>query len=1324
MMKKLRSRLLSIILAYAFLLSTIPTIAFAYDDEAGNTTTLDISAGAITIHGTQAEQNGNTYTINDDTRLIITGTSDTYNISVDTSTQVAAFTIKDLHLTTSNGSSLINIAGSEAALTLEGENSLTGGGMGLTDNALIRVPKDSTLTIDGSGSLKLNNGTASAAAHGAAIGGSAAEDAGTINIVGGTINIKQYGPGAGIGGGGPDASSCTGNSGNISISGGNVTIRVTAVDNYGGGCGIGPGINHYTVPASGHDGILNTIVISGGTVNIKTTSISDSDNNYSGAAIGAGRIGAQNGMQSKIHITGNANVTAVSDFAAAIGGSPARVVNGNMPQDEYGTVAIQIDGNAIINASTPYTGAYYYSGAAIGQACYNMITEFNINIGGNAQVTAEGGYTGAGIGGSYTYSRSAVLDISIKDNAKVYASSLFYCAGIGSGYSINDTSARTTINICDGADVFAHGGDYYAGAGIGAGYQDNSGNITITDRAKVTAVGGVTYPGWTIGASAIGAGGNGKVAGTITITEGTTIEAYADGTKFAIDTDLRSSGALNVSDTVLNGRFAEDENPPTDNDADPSPINLLKDGDIDAELELPDDYRSFAVTASDGAGTIRVQNAANLNRYAYFVDDEDNKQINYPLYNEVSEGVYEMLTKDNLRWMPVVELKPADITIYTGGNSYDGVVDSAGNIETDSSGLPEAGFYVTLPEDLNNELKDALDKDQNEALDLSPYLTFHSGSKIWTLEPYDGAETSAVTGDDGIERYIYRLKAGTDQDPVRMQFTDASGNVQVSDVFDLENALYSEYNMSIYPGAVDQNTVYAKIDTDKITENGGDPSTLSYTTYAASSTSGKLTIRGVTQQGASSPVVETVTEPVKTITATAPEDTEYYVNSSKVKVVNGNPSLLVDAIVHTEESDKLLTEKALEALNLTASNDLRYDFRYLDLVDANNGNTWITASNPVTVYWNYPEGTDQNTTFYLVHFEGLDREMNVTDLTDKINNAKITAITPTVGENGIVFETDSFSPYVLVWETTSSGGGGGGTTYYTLHYESNGGTEYADESYASGTTVQLTKVPTREGYTFIGWYADAALTKPVTEIKMTAKATVYAGWEITEVPDWLNGDDHFAYVIGYEDGTVRPLSNITRAEVATIFFRLLNEDVRAENLTETNVFTDVSADDWYNTAVSTMASLGIIKGRTETTFEPDAPITRAEFAAICARFDTGRTDGDSNFTDLSGHWAKDEIERAATLGWITGYPDGTFRPENAITRAEAMTMINRVLQRLPENESDLLSNMQTWPDNLSSAWYYLAVQEATNSHDFDRKADGVHEKWTALTANPNWTEFQ
>ena len=297
------------------------------------------------------------------------------------------------------------------------------------------------------------------------------------------------------------------------------------------------------------------------------------------------------------------------------------------------------------------------------------------------------------------------------------------------------------------------------------------------------------------------------------------------------------------------------------------------------------------------------------------------------------------------------------------------------------------------------------------------------------------------------------------------------------------------------------------------------------------------------------------------------------------------------------------------------------------------------------------------------------------------------------------------------------------STRYTLHYESNGGTTYKDERYSSGTTVTLDKVPTREGYTFTGWYADEELTDRITSIKMTSDKTVYAGWKPTGVPDWLNGKDHFAYVIGYTDGTVRPLNNISRAEVAAIFFRLLNEDIREENLTSANTFADVNDGMWCNTAISTMAKLGVVKGRTAERFDPNAPITRAEFAAICARFDTSKRDGDSNFTDISGHWAEAEIERATSLGWIMGYKDGTFRPDNHITRAEAMTMINRVLNRLPEDEDDLLDGMNVWPDNQPSAWYYLAVQEATNSHDFTRKGD-VHERWTKLTADPDWTQYQ
>ena len=308
------------------------------------------------------------------------------------------------------------------------------------------------------------------------------------------------------------------------------------------------------------------------------------------------------------------------------------------------------------------------------------------------------------------------------------------------------------------------------------------------------------------------------------------------------------------------------------------------------------------------------------------------------------------------------------------------------------------------------------------------------------------------------------------------------------------------------------------------------------------------------------------------------------------------------------------------------------------------------------------------------------------------------------------------------WRKTG-GGGGESTTYYILHYESNGGTKYKDERYAKNTVVQLDKVPVREGYQFTGWYADKELTERITSIKMTSDKTVYAGWRKATVPDMLNGDDHFAYVIGYTDGTVRPNANISRSEVAAIFFRLLKPEVRDGNLTSFNTFTDVNEGMWCNKSISTMAKLGIVKGRSPELFDPDAPITRAEFAAICARFDTGLTEGDSNFMDISGHWAEAEIERAASLGWIMGYTDGTFRPDNYITRAEAMTMINRVLCRIPEDEDDLLPGMNVWPDNQPGAWYYLAVQEATNSHDFQYKGE-IYEHWIKLTTDPDWTRYQ
>ena len=240
--------------------------------------------------------------------------------------------------------------------------------------------------------------------------------------------------------------------------------------------------------------------------------------------------------------------------------------------------------------------------------------------------------------------------------------------------------------------------------------------------------------------------------------------------------------------------------------------------------------------------------------------------------------------------------------------------------------------------------------------------------------------------------------------------------------------------------------------------------------------------------------------------------------------------------------------------------------------------------------------------------------------------------TPNTDPNGITGDVT----YVYRFGSTGGGSSSGHSTRYTLHYESNGGTAYKDERCSSGTKVTLDKTPTRESYTFTGWYADKALTQKITSVTMNSDKTVYAGWEATGVPDKLNGDDHFAYVIGYPDGKVHPEGNISRAETATIFFRLLKADIRDGNLTADNDFSDVSDGQWHNKAISTMAKLGIVKGRRADRFDPDASITRAEFAAICARFNTKPVENSGSFSDISGHWAENEIERAAAFGWISG----------------------------------------------------------------------------------------
>ena len=338
-------------------------------------------------------------------------------------------------------------------------------------------------------------------------------------------------------------------------------------------------------------------------------------------------------------------------------------------------------------------------------------------------------------------------------------------------------------------------------------------------------------------------------------------------------------------------------------------------------------------------------------------------------------------------------------------------------------------------------------------------------------------------------------------------------------------------------------------------------------------------------------------------------------------------------------------------------------------------------------------------------------------------------------------KTDSDPTYKVTYSWGNSLPGGAKLTPPTdnnVYYE--GDTVIVDSTYTKGFIVTVGKGNGNgEKYVFSGWD-----TSVLNDGKMPASDVVIEGsWSHkinpkgdspekndetvnieSDIPLALPSvfsPDHYAYIIGYTDGTVRPTANITRAEVATIFFRLLTDEVRNAAMTTVNDFSDVTEDAWYNTAISTMAIMGIINGYPDGTFRPNANITRAEFAAIAARFDVDADSTTMSFVDVNGHWAENEIGVAANNGWVNGYEDGTFRPNQYINRAEAVTLINRVLVRNPETEADLLIGMRLWIDNADpTKWYYLAIQEATNSHDYERKENGT-EFWTSLIEDRDWS---
>lgn len=549
-----------------------------------------------------------------------------------------------------------------------------------------------------------------------------------------------------------------------------------------------------------------------------------------------------------------------------------------------------------------------------------------------------------------------------------------------------------------------------------------------------------------------------------------------------------------------------------------------------------------------------------------------------------------------------------------------------------------------------------------------------------SVEQIEAIEIAGTTSDEGMRGWrfdyagetedgedLYYIVPDEGQDPIRVTYTNDADEEVVSDHFDPAaiDELFAEFAIKLYTGTVTSVTAEVKGITCEIDYSG----------------KGKLTVRAVDDTD-ENPVVGVQVALPRPVEAgegavTAPAGTTYALNETTVAADAAGVGLLFDGIIDdgADRTGALLAELESE-LGVTVE-DGNYQAQYLDLVDAHNGNAWVKASGAVTVYWGYPEGTGEDTDFALYHFEGLHREgaNSGFDIED-VATSDIERVTITKTANGIAFDISSggFSPFVLVWDD----GDGGDEPWWPPI-----GPGDDDDDGDDGGDGEF-------------------------------------------VPKWLNIDDHYAYIIGYEDGTVRPQGNITRAEVATIFFRLLTDEVREEYWSTVSGYTDVKAGDWYNNAISTLSDLGIITGYEDGTFRPNASITRAEFVTIATRFFDYAAEYEGAFSDVSySSWYADFVQAAVDMGLVNGYENGTFRPNASITRAEAVAIVNRVLLRQPDADHLLpWSVMNTFSDNvLESAWYYEDIQEATNSHDYEWLKSGV-EDWTEKLPERDWAALE
>lgn len=699
-----------------------------------------------------------------------------------------------------------------------------------------------------------------------------------------------------------------------------------------------------------------------------------------------------------------------------------------------------------------------------------------------------------------------------------------------------------------------------------------------------------------------------------------------------------------------------------------------------------------------------------------------------------------------------VFIAPADITIYTGGTGYEGVSDGDGNeIENSNSGLPEPGFHIILPADLglgDGNVLNGIVKFQYYGWD---DITDNTVRREWDLSCV--GVYSAELG-----QFVYSLESTGDTPAVRVTYTGENGEAVEHDRIDMSaNAASAKYDMSINTGGLTPSAIQAVI-----TTADGTPETRSLVIGT-----GELTIRStVDRTDNTNTIADNAGEVSDGSFNAVGNNASYVVNDSEVPVPTEGDrvQLLVDQVSDSAEFNNAMGEAALDHPQV---NGTAFETAYLDLVDTQNGNTVVTLNTgSMDIYWPMPSNADPSGTFQVVHYYNMNRETTVDDTALDTQASEVLTGTPEYrnGDWYVRFTTHSFSPFVLVYEEDTSrpvnpnpGGGSGGdsdsdpTGNLSIELDVNGGDDeftftviltdkdgddlennfYYNGDYTgtigSGDEITLTGgdkivirnlpegtryeviIETADGYTYVIDGEEGVIHTGMNEAEFTATRTVpVADPSVTGVSRWLNTTDHIAYLTGYPGGAFGPDNNMTRAEVAQMFYALLNN----KNVTITKTFPDVPADAWYATAVNTLASLGMVSGDENGNYRPNDPITRAEFCVIALAFAYEPENAVCYFGDVSrSDWFYTYVAQAASYGWIGGYTNGNFGPNDRITRAQVTTIVNNMLGRAADRDYviDHQADLVQFTDLTRAHWGYFQIMEATNAHDYT-KSNGT-ENW-------------